>query len=211
MTPQEINNEHLASTVLKNCKKRNFTGSYAPTAAEARAQLRSLLQPGMIVACGGSESIEEIGFRELANECSCTLIDRSAGKNAEEKRALHAKSILADLYLMSTNALTVDGELVNVDGSGNRISCLAYGPDKVVLIVGLNKVCRDLPTALQRLRVQAAPPNCVRLGLNTPCSVTGVCGDCHSPDCICCTTTVTRHSRTPGRIHLILVGETLGY
>lgn len=205
------NYEHLAATVLKNIKKRNFTGSYAATAQEAREQMRALLQPGQTVAHGGSETLAALGIRGLVEEAGCTYLDRSLAKSPQEKREYFARSVLADVYFMSSNAVTVDGELVNIDGAGNRVACLIHGPEKVVLVVGMNKVCRDLDSALKRVKLEAAPPNCVRLGLTTPCSATGVCGDCHGEGCICCNTVITRHNRVPGRIHLILVGESLGY
>jgi L-lactate utilization protein LutB len=211
MNNRKTNYEHLASTVLKNIKKRNFTGSYAPTAEEAREQICALLKPGMTVAQGGSETLAALGFRELTEKAGCTYLDRGAAQTPQERREYYAKSTLADVYFMSSNAVTVDGELVNIDGSGNRVACLIHGPEKVVLVIGMNKVARDLDTALARVKMEAAPPNCVRLKLNTPCSVTGVCADCHSEGCICCNTVITRHNRVPGRIHLILVGEDLGY
>lgn len=211
MNNRKTNYKHLASTVLKNIKKRNFTGSYAPTAEEAREQICALLKPGMTVAQGGSETLAALGFRELTEKAGCTYLDRGAAQTPQERREYYAKSTLADVYFMSSNAVTVDGELVNIDGSGNRVACLIHGPEKVVLVIGMNKVARDLDTALARVKMEAAPPNCVRLKLNTPCSVTGVCADCHSEGCICCNTVITRHNRVPGRIHLILVGEDLGY
>ncbi len=207
MTNKQISYAHLAETILKNIKKRGFTGVYAPTVEDAQAQLRELLKPGMTVANGGSETLGEIEFRRLVDEAGCEYIDRQA----QNRREAYAKAVLSDLFFMSSNAITVEGELVNIDASGNRIACLAHGPEKVVLVIGMNKVCRDVPSAINRIKVQAAPPNCVRLGRKTPCAVTGTCGDCHSEGCICCNTIVTRHSPIPGRIHLILVGEELGY
>ncbi len=211
MTPKEISYEHTARTILKNMEKRNFTGSYAPTAEDAVEQIKALLQPGLTVANGGSMTLGELSFQELAEQAGCTYIDRAAAKTPQEKREIYARTTLSDLYFLSANAITVAGELVNVDGNGNRVACLTYGPERVVVVAGMNKVCKDLPSAIERVKVQAAPPNCVRLDMKTPCSVTGVCADCHSEDCICCATVITRHNRTPGRIHVILVGEELGF
>ena len=211
MNNRKTNYEHLAKTVLNNIKKRNFTGSYASTLDEAKEQIRALLQPGLTVAHGGSETLAALGFRAMAEEAGCVYLDRGAASTPQEKREYFARSVMADLYFMSSNAVTVDGELVNIDGAGNRVACLIHGPEKVVLVVGMNKVARNLDAALDRVKMQACPPNCVRLGLATPCAATGVCGDCHSEGCICCNTVITRHTRIPGRIHLILVGEELGY
>jgi hypothetical protein len=211
MTPKQLSYENAAKTILKNMEKRNFTGSYAPTAAEALEQVKALLKPGMKVSNGGSETLGGLNFADVVREAGCEYLDRSADPTPEGKKAMYARIVGCDLFFMSTNALTMEGELVNVDGAGNRVACLAYGPEKVVIVAGMNKVTKDLPSALNRVKVDAAPPNCIRLGLKTPCSVTGVCSDCHSPDCICCNTVVTRHNRVPGRIHVILVGEELGY
>ena len=129
----------------------------------------------------------------------------------EEKRQIHAKAILSDYYLMSTNAFTMDGQLVNIDGNGNRVSALCYGPKHVVIITGMNKLTPSVEDAYKRIRQDACPPNCVRLGLSTPCSKTGVCGDCMSASSICDLFVTTRMSRYPDRIHIIMVGEELGY
>ncbi len=211
MTPKEISYEHTARTILKNMEKRNFTGSYAPTAEAAVEQIKALLQPGLTVANGGSMTLGELSFQEMVEQAGCTYIDRAAAKTPQEKREIYARTTLCDLYFLSANAITVAGELVNVDGNGNRVACLTCGPERVVVVAGMNKVCKDLPSAIERIKVQAAPPNCVRLDMKTPCSVTGVCADCHSEDCICCATVITRHNQVPGRIHVILVGEELGF
>lgn len=211
MTPVKTYYANLAATILKNCKKRGFTGVYVPTAADAKAEIAAMLRPGLTVANGGSETLAELGFRQMVEEAGCVCFDRSTAVTPREKRDIHAKAVMSDLYFMSSNAITVAGELVNIDGAGNRVACLIHGPEKVVLVIGMNKVARDIPSAIDRVKLQAAPPNCVRLNRNTPCAATGVCGDCHSEGCICCNTVITRHSGTPGRIHLILVGEKLGY
>lgn len=211
MTPIQISYENLAKTVIKNMAKRNFTGSYAATSAEAIEQIKALLKPGMTVAHGGSHTLDTLGFADMVKAAGCEYLDRYAPTTPEEKKAMYARTAVCDLFFLSANAITVDGELINVDGAGNRVACLTYGPDRVVVVAGMNKVCKDLPSALNRVKVQAAPPNCVRLNLKTPCSVTGVCSDCHSEDCICCSAVITRHNRVPGRVHVILTGEELGF
>lgn len=211
MTPKQTANEHAAATVIQKLARRNISGSYAPTAADAVAQIKNILQAGMTVANGGSETLGALDFRAVVEQAGCTYLDRASATTPQEARELYAKTTLCDVFFMSTNAITADGELLNVDGAGNRVSCLAFGPSKVVVVAGMNKLCKDLHSAMDRVRVTAAPPNCVRLNLNTPCAATGICGDCHSPDCICCQVVITRHSRVPGRIHVILVGEELGY
>ncbi|MGI6747373.1 MAG: LUD domain-containing protein [Anaerovoracaceae bacterium] len=112
---------------------------------------------------------------------------------------------------MSTNAITMDGELVNIDGFGNRVASLCFGPKKVIIVAGANKLVQGLDDALARIKVNAAIPNCVRLNRNTPCTITGVCSDCLTKDCICCDIVTIRYSISSNRIHVILVNEDLGY
>lgn len=211
MTPQEKYYAAAAATVLRRLEAHNITGAYAPTRAEALEQVKEFLKPGVTVSFGGSETLAEIGFFPAAEASGCTLLDRRKASSDEEKREIYLQSFGADVYFMSANAITADGKLVNVDGNGNRLACLIYGPKKVVVVVGMNKLCTDEESAVKRVHLTAGPVNCQRLGLNTPCAATGVCGDCHSPDCICAQTVITRHVRPYGRIHVILVGESLGY
>lgn len=211
MTPREQYNAATAATILKHLELHGMTGSYAASRAEAQEQISAFLQPGLAVSFGGSMTLTELGFFDLAEASGCTLIDRRKAGDAEELRAIYQQSFAADVFFLSANAITLDGKLVNVDGNGNRLACLIFGPKKVVVVVGMNKVCRDEASAIERIHTTAAPINCVRLGMNTPCAATGKCGDCHGPDCICAQTVITRHCRPAGRIHVILVGEALGY
>jgi hypothetical protein len=139
------------------------------------------------------------------------LIDRADAKTPEEDRIMYSRQVMADFFLMSSNAITIDGELVNIDGRANRVSLLCWGPQNVIVIAGMNKIASDVESAIQRVRDAAAPPNTVRLNKNTPCAQTGRCGNCYSPDCICSQIVITRRSSTPKRIKVILVGEELGY
>ena len=143
-------------------------------------------------------TLEECGIPEALRQTGLTVIDRGSAETFEERQRLTREAFCVDSYFMSANAVTLDGQLVNIDGNGNRVAALCFGPRRVFLVVGMNKVA-------------AAPPNAQRLNLDTPCCHTGVCADCLSKDCICAQTVVTRFSRTPGRICVILVGETLGY
>ena len=139
------------------------------------------------------------------------LIDRAEAKTPQEHRAMYARIVCSDYYLMSSNAVTLDGELVNVDGNANRVACLCQGPQHVILVVGMNKIAATVEDAIHRIHTCACPPNAIRVGAETPCSKTGVCADCLSPDCICCQTVITRKSRHNGRIIVLLVGEELGF
>ena len=201
-------NELLAQTVIKGLESRNMSGYYAATKEEALNIALSLIPEGSKVTHGGSFSIEEIGLVDAIRNGNYDYCDRGA---AADKRAAELFAYDSDVFLGSVNAITGDGVLVNIDGNSNRVSAYAYGPKKLVLIVGLNKVADDVDGAMKRARNEAATMNVQRFGLNTPCSKTGACVDCKSPDTICCQFLITRFSRHKGRIHVILVNDNLGF
>ena len=201
-------NELLAQTVIKGLESRNMTGYYAANKEEALKKALELIPEGSSVGMGGAMSAHEIGLVEAVKKGNYNFIDRDA---AEDKRAAMLATYDADVFLASTNAMTEDGVLVNIDGNSNRVSAIAQGPKKVVFIVGMNKVCKDLDSAMKRARNVAAPINAQRFGLSTPCAKTGACMDCKSPDTICCQFLITRYSRHAGRIHVILVNDNLGF
>ena len=211
MSPKEIANQNLANTMIKNMAKKNLEGYYCATSAEAVEKALSLMPEGSSVTWGGSMTLTECGLMDALKTANYEIIDRDTAKTPEEARVMYARQVMADYYLMSTNAITINGELVNIDGRANRVSCLCWGPQNVIVIAGMNKVCSDVESAIQRVRDMAAPPNCVRLSKNTPCAQTGKCGDCYSQESICSQFLVTRRSSTPNRIKVILVGEELGY
>ena len=211
MSPKEIANQNLANTMIKNMAKKNLEGYYCATSAEAVEKALSLMPEGASVTWGGSMTLTECGLMDALKTANYEIIDRDTAKTPEEARVMYSKQVMADYYLMSTNAITIGGELVNIDGRANRVSCLCWGPQNVIIIAGMNKVCSDVESAIQRVRNFAAPPNCVRLNKNTPCAQTGKCGDCYSQESICSQFLVTRRSSTPNRIKVILVGEELGY
>lgn len=201
-------NELLAKTVIKGLASRNMTGYYAEDKEAALKLALSLIPEESTVTMGGGMSVWEIGLVDALKAGNYRFIDRAAYVNPREAMLL---AYDADVFLASTNAITEDGILVNIDGNANRVSAMAYGPKKLVLIVGMNKITPDLDSAMKRARSVAAPTNAQRFGLNTPCSHTGACADCKSPDTICCQFLITRYSRHKDRIHVILVGESLGY
>ena len=211
MSPKEIANQNLANTIIKNMAKKNMEGYYCATSAEAVEKALSLMPEGASGTWGGSMTLTECGLMDALKTANYEIIDRDTAKTPEEARVMYSKQVMADYYLMSTNALTIDGELVNIDGRANRVSCLCWGPQNVIIIAGMNKVAPDVESAIKRVRNIAAPPNCVRLSKNTPCAQTGKCGDCYSPESICSQILVTRRSSAPNRIKVILVGEELGY
>lgn len=202
-----------AQTIIKGLEKRNMEGVFCETKEDALAKALSYIEEGSSVTWGGSMSISEIGLMDAVKNGNYEIIDRSVAKNYDEQREIFSKAVLADYYLMSSNAITLDGELINIDGTGNRVACLTYGPKNVIMIVGMNKVVNDVEDGIKRVRNFASPPNTLRLGLKTPCSMTGRCGDCYGDTCICSHIVVTRRQSAAmrGRIKIILVGESLGY
>ncbi len=201
-------NELLARTVIKGLESRNMSGYYASSREEALRIALDLIPEGSSVTMGGAMSAHEIGLVDALKNGNYQFIDRDA---YEDKRAAMLAAYDADVFLSSANAITSDGVMVNIDGNSNRVSAIAQGPKKVVFIVGMNKVCGDIDGAIKRARNVAAPINAQRFGLNTPCSKTGACMNCKSPDTICCQILITRYSRHAGRIHVILVNDSLGF
>jgi len=201
-------NELLAQKVIKGLASRNMTGYYAASAEEAKKIALDLIPEGSSISMGGGMSVHEIGLVEALKEGNYNFIDRD---KAEDKRAAMLAAYDADFFLSSCNAMTEDGVLVNIDGNANRVSAIAQGPKKVIFIVGMNKVCDDVDGAMKRARNVAAPINAQRFGLDTPCAKTGSCMNCKSPDTICCQFLITRFSRHEGRIHVILVNDSLGF
>lgn len=201
-------NDLLAQTVIKGLESRNMTGYYAQTKEEALRLALSLIPEGCTVTNGGSMSIREIGLVDALSNGNYNYVDRD---NYADKRAAALLAYDADVYLGSANAVSEDGILVNIDGNSNRVSAYAFGPKKLVLIVGMNKIADDLDGAMKRARSEAATINAQRFGLSTPCTNTGKCFDCKSPDTICCQFLITRYSRHKDRIHVILVNDELGF
>lgn len=203
--------KNLANTVLKGFKKRFIEGYYCDSVDAARELALSLVPNESSVSFGGSVTLDETGVLDaLRNRQDITLFDRATATSPEENKKIMHDALSCDYYFMSSNAITHDGELVNIDGNGNRVAALIYGPENVVIIAGMNKVVKNVDEGISRTRNIAAPPNCVRLNKNTPCAVNGVCGNCLS-NTICDQIVITRASRVPNRIKVILVGEELGF
>lgn len=204
--------EILAGKIIEKLSLRNMEGYYAATKEEALALVKEkFLVKGVSVAWGGSMTLEETGVMDYLKESECIVYDRMSPKTPEEEKIMKGNIINADYFLMSTNAITLDGELVNIDGRANRVSFLCYGPEKVLVLAGMNKVVSNVQEGIDRVRNIASPPNALRLNKQTPCAMTGRCGDCLSEDCICSQIVVTRHSTVPKRIQVVLIGEELGF
>ncbi len=206
-----IRNEKLAQKVIKGLRNRNIEGYYATTKEEALAKSLELIPEGSSITWGGSMSVEEIGLKDAVLNGNYVIFNRDAAKDAKEKREIELKAFGADYFLASTNAITEDGILVNIDGNANRVACLAYGPLHVLMIVGMNKVAKDLDAAISRARGEAAPINAQRFNLGTPCNTTGSCANCNMPGTICNQILVTRRSMHNGRMIVILVDDNLGF
>ena len=201
-------NDLLGQKVIKGLASRNMTGYYAHDCQEALKIALDLIPEGSSVTMGGGMSVHEIGLVDALKKGNYDFIDRDA---MEDKRAAMLAAYDSDFFLSSANAMTEDGVIVNIDGNANRVSAIAQGPKKVLFIVGMNKICSDTDGAMKRARNVAAPINAQRFGLDTPCSKTGACLNCKSPDTICCQFLITRYSRHEDRIHVILVNDTLGF
>ena len=195
-------NEKLSQKVIKGLNSRNMDGYYAEGRDEALKIALSLIEEGSTISMGGSVSAQEIGLVKAVNDGNYKFVDSPDDFIA---------ACSADVFLTSCNAMTEDGVLVNVDCNSNRVAAIAYGPAKVIVIAGMNKICDDVNGAMKRARNVAAPVNAQRFGLSTPCSKTGSCMDCKSPDTICCQFLITRYSHHNGRIHVILVNDALGF
>lgn len=211
MSPKQQAYENLADTLIEKFNLRGIEGYYCNTKEEAKEMAKRFLTSGCSVSWGGSATLSEIGLLDEIKSSDYVVYDRASAKTPEEKRQMYGKIVTADYFLMSSNAITLEGELVNVDGNSNRVACLCHGPENVIIIAGMNKIVPDVESGVKRARNMAAPANAVRLGTNTPCGKIGRCGSCLAEDCMCCQIVVTRRSRIPNRIKVILVGEELGF
>lgn len=204
-------NRLLGERIIKGLESRNMEGYYAQTKEEALEKALELIPEGSSVAWGGSMSVKEIGLKKVMCEGNYREYNREDEKDPEKKRKIELATYDCDYFLTSANAITEDGVIVNIDGRANRVSAIAYGPRNVLMIVGMNKVVKDVENAVSRARNEAAPINAQRFNLDTPCSKTGACFDCKSPNTICCQFLITRFSKDPKRIKVILVNEDLGF
>ena len=196
--------------VAEAMKTRGFDAYYVSTAEEAREKALELIPENSVVSWGGSMTIDETGLKEAVISRGYKVINRDDVESLEEKMELMRQALTCDVFLMSANAISEDGQLVNIDGTGNRVAALCFGPKEVIVIAGMNKVEGSLEEAYSRARKFAAPVNAQRFDFETPCSKTGICADCLSPQCICSQLVVTRRT-IGGRIKVILVGEDLGF
>ncbi len=210
---QVVWNEKVAQNIIKNLEKRRMAGSYAATSAQAKAEVLEMIPQEATVFRCGSMTAGKMGLWEAIAELpGVNLIDPYRPElSREEGLELRRQGMIADVMVAGTNAITLDGRLVNLDGMGNRVASMAFGPKKVILVVGMNKVAPDLESAIARVKHYAAPVNNIRYSLKNPCVETGLCSDCRSPQRICNIWSTIEGQMIEGRIHVKLVGEYLGY
>lgn len=202
--------ERRVEVLVRNLKNRHFDAYYCPTKADALKKALELIPKGATVGWGGVLSAHQIGLIQALHQGDYRPIDRERCQTPEEREQAVKDSMFADVFLTSANGLSLDGQMVNIDGTGNRVAAIVYGPKEVLVIAGMNKVSDTLEDAMTRARTVAAPMNQQRFQLNNPCTLTGTCADCKSETCICNQILITRHCRPVGRIKFILVGEELG-
>lgn len=211
MNVREMRNEVLGKRVVKALESRNMEAYYVKTKEEALAKALELIPEGSSISWGGTMSAKEIGLTDALHKGNYDVYDREQVETREEKEQIAHQALNCDFFIGSTNALSEDGVLVNVDGNANRVAAFAYGPKNVLLIVGMNKVVKTEADAMSRARNEAAPINAQRFGVDTPCVKNGSCFNCKSPQCICCQILITRFSKVPKRTKIILVDENLGF
>ena len=206
-------NEKVAEKIIKNLENRRMAGSYTPTAAKAKEEIIAMIPQGATVFRCGSMTSLGMGLWEAVGALpEVNLIDPYRPElSPEEGLELRRQGLTADVMIASTNAITLDGRLVNLDGMGNRVAAMAFGPKKVILVVGMNKVVADLESAVARVKHYAAPVNAIRFKVKTPCVETGLCQDCRSAQRICNMWSTIEGHMIKDRIHVKLVGEFLGY
>lgn len=211
MTVKEMRDSLRGEQVVKALNSRNMEAFLVGTKEEALKKALELIPEGSSVGWGGSASIEEIELKEAIKNGKYKVVDREEGSSQEEAEKLMRDIFFCDYFLASSNAVSEDGVLVNVDGNSNRVAAICYGPKHVIMIIGMNKVVKSVEDAMSRARNTAAPLNAQRFDIDTPCKKTGCCYDCKKPDTVCCQILITHYSRHVGRIKVILVNEELGF
>ncbi len=211
MTPQEERNQRLAQTLIRNLHLRHIEAFYCPTGAEAVQKVSELIPDGSSVTWGGTMTVRDLAIPDmLRSRGTLEVLDRDLVETPDEKQAMYLRAFSTDVYLTSANAISEDGVIVNIDGNGNRVAAITWGPKKVIFVVGLNKVAQTVEAALSRARGTASPVNAARFDIKTPCQQDGICHNCNSHESICNYVHFLRNSPR-GRHVVVLVGESLGY
>ena len=212
MTPMQIRNKLLAEKLIKNFEKRHMEAYYCPTAKEAVIKALELIPEGSSMTWGGSMTIRDMGLVKALHEKNYDIFDRDLCTDPEENQKAMRRAFSMDWFITSANAVSEDGQIVNIDGSGNRVAAITFGPKNVLMVISLDKVCQDVDAAVKRARSTAAPVNAARFdNIQTPCKVDGTCHDCNAPGCICSCIHILRNSMFDKRIKIILTEEKFGF
>ena len=212
MKPIELRNARLAERMIKNLARRNMQAFYCPTAEEAVGKVLELIPAGSSVTWGGSMTIRDIGIPDALRQKGCyEVLDRDLVEGDEAKVQMYVRAFTTDVYLSSANAISEDGVIVNIDGNGNRVAAITWGPKRVIFVIGLNKVAQTVEAALARARSTASPINAARFDIDTPCQNDGMCHNCKSPQSICNYVHFLRNSHPAKRHIVILTDLELGY
>lgn len=202
--------EKRGQMLVKALNSRHFEAYYCPDKETACQKALELIPAGSTVGWGGAMSAQQIGLIDRVKAGAYHVIDRDSAKDPAERKALMKQCLMSDVFLAGANALSMDGQMVNIDGMGNRVAAIVYGPESVIIVAGMNKAVDTLEDAVTRARTVAAPMNKQRFPAAAPCDATGVCADCKSEGSICNQILITRCCRPAGRIKIILVGDDLG-
>ena len=211
MDAKQLRNERLAAKLIKNLKSRHYDAYYCPDSESLRLKVRELIPEQSTVTWGGSESIRKSGITAMLKQGPYRVTDRDDATTPEEKRQAYLRAFDCNFYLASVNAISEDGVIINIDGNGNRVAAITWGPEHVILVVSLHKVCQDTDAAIKRARSVAAPINMARFDLKTPCQTDGTCHDCKSADSICNYISIQRMSHPAHRHIVLLTEEDLGF
>ena len=214
--------KNRVETTLKNLKRNKMEAYYVDTKEDAQKLVRTLISKGDTLSCGGSVTLKQTGIYDIISSDDYNFLDRSACETPEQVEEVYRKTFCADAFFTSANAVTENGELYNVDGNSNRVAAILYGPKSVICICGVNKLVKNIGEAITRVKTKAAPPNTVRLGIETPCAKTGecislkkdnpeMCEGCYGDGRICCNYVVCAQQRHVNRIKVIIIGEEYGY
>ena len=211
LTQRKMQYDKAGAKVAEALNKRNFEAYYCSDRDAALEKILELIPQDHVVSWGGTATVDELGVKDALRQRGQAVIDRDTAKDAQERQQMLKQALTCNTFLMGSNAISADGQLVNIDGTGNRVAALCFGPTQVVVVAGMNKVAGDLDGAMRRAREVAAPMNAQRFPLKTPCVANGLCGDCKGPDSICAQIVTTRLCKPAGRIKVVLVGEDLGF
>ena len=212
MTPKEIRNEKLGTKLVKNLQRRNFNAFYCSNSQQAIEKVMQLMPESSSVTWGGTMTLRDMGLIQALYDSNIyELLDRDKAPDRDAVNEIYRRTFSADFFLSSANAISEDGVIVNIDGNGNRVAAITFGPKSVIIACGMNKVVRSVQDAETRARTIAAPINAQRFDLTTPCVTTGRCSDCKNTQSICSVISRIRLSKPTGRIKVVLIGENLGF